>query len=83
MPIYRNLPSAITTGTSSMTVDNKLIEYGKICNRVEIQSAKPNINIKNSNLKSINNSYSLLSNKKYNSLKTIKPLVVTSLKIIK
>ena len=71
---------SLQNGSSSSTLDNKLVQYGKIANKVSIKNAKPNANIKNKKVKTANSSASLLPNNAYNRFSSIRPTVIYSLK---
>jgi hypothetical protein len=70
----------LQNGSFSSTLDNKLVQYGKIANKVSIKNAKPSANIKNKKVKTANSSASLLSNNAYNRFSSIRPTVIYSLK---
>ena len=53
-------------GSSSFTLDNKLLKYADILNRITIKNCDLNTNVKNKKVNSMNMSSSLLPN---NSLK--------------
>jgi hypothetical protein len=76
------LPSQprLQNGSSSSTLDNKLVQYGKISNKVTIKNANPQANIKNKKVKTANNSASLLPTDVYNRFSSIRPSVIYSLK---
>ena len=67
-------------GSSSSILDNKLVQYGKIANKVSIKNAEPSANIENKEVKTANNSTSLLPNNTYNRFSSIGPTVIYSLK---
>ena len=77
MSTYFSFP---LSGSSSFILDNKLVKYGKIANRVLIENSKPNTNIKNKKIKTLNTSMSLLQNNAYNRFLSIHPTVIYSLK---
>jgi len=82
MPTYvsSTLLRSSLFGSSSSILDNKLVQYGKISNKVIIKNASPSSNIINQNFKTANNSVSLLSNNAYNKILSIRPYVIYSLK---
>lgn len=82
MPAYisSSLSRSSTYGLSSSTLDNKLVQYGKIANKVSIKNANPQANIKNKKVKTANNSSSLLPNNAYNRFSSVHPTVIYSLK---
>ena len=71
-------PTSLLTGSSSSTLDNKLVQYGKIANKVSIKNAKPSANIENKKVKTANSSASLLPNNAYNRFSSIRPTVIYS-----
>ena len=82
MPTYASstLSRYTLSGLSSSTLDNKLVQYGKISNKVIIKNSSPLSNIVNQNFKTANNSVSLLKNNAYNRFSSIRPYVIYSLK---
>jgi len=74
-----SLPN-LQNGMSSSILDNKLIQYGKIANKVSIKNTKSSANIKNKKVKTANNSISLLPNNSYNRFSSVRPSVIYSLK---
>ena len=78
MPTY-SPPRSSTNGLSSSILDNKLVQYGKIANRVSIRNADPQANIVDLKRKTANNSSSLLPNNAYNRFSPIRPTVISAL----
>ena len=82
MPTYvsSSLSRLSHYGSSSSTLDNKFVKYGKISNKVIIQNVNSQANIENIKVETANNSSSLLPNNAYNRFSSVRPTVIYSLK---